>query len=415
MKRRRMRGGVAWAALLGFGLFAACGGDDDDTNGGDGDGDGDGDLGDGDFSFSGGFGDGDGDTGDGDSACGGEEVEAAPLKANVLLVVDTSTSMTQQPTGFTDTKWNTLVASLDVALPEVQDLLGLGLKMFPSGDSSEDACNLSSGIEVEVGAGAEVLGDIQDALEAETPEGQTPTAAALADALAYFQSSEGMALEGDNYVLLATDGGPNCNDMAADCTCASPGPVSMGNDACGEPTQCTTNLDGNAPCLADGSFDSCCLPSDRDLCLDDAGTLDAVTDLAEAGIKTIVLGMPGTEAYADVLDALAEAGGLPSGTSSPKYVKVDDAAGLTESLRSVTRNLVRSCEIALEEKPQNYNKVNVYLDGEVIPKDDDDGWKYDESTDPFTVVLTGPTCTEVEETGVEKITVEFGCDTIVVR
>ena len=55
----------------------------------------------------------------------------------------------------------------------------------------------------------------------------------------------------------------------------------------------------------------------------------------------------------------------------------------------------------------------MYLDGDVIPKDDDDGWMYDMSTDPVTIVLTGPTCTEVEETGVEKISVKYGCMTIV--
>jgi hypothetical protein len=69
----------------------------------------------------------------------------------------------------------------------------------------------------------------------------------------------------------------------------------------------------------------------------------------------------------------------------------------------------------LTDTPQSYNQVNVFLDGEVIPKDDDDGWMYDESTMPFTIILTGPTCTQVEEQGVENITVEFGCDTIVVR
>lgn len=344
----------------------------------------------------------------GADSCGGEDVEAAPLPAHVLLVIDRSGSMNETPEGFTMTKWETLVDSLDTALPEVEELLGLGLKLFPSGDTGTDVCSVESGVEVSVGPGPEQGPKIAEWLSSTQPGGDTPTAIALTDALEYFTAGAGKEVEGNRFVLLATDGGPNCNSAPqVDCTCDNP----VGKPECGVRDQCTVNFDPDNDFCQDEANGSCC--DTATLCLDDGGTKDAVSLLAQEGIKTIVLGMPGSESYTEVLDQLAVAGGLPSADESPRYNKVADPAGLTSALRSVTRNVIRSCEVELEAAPPRLDQVNVYLDGAVIPQDEDDGWIFAEGSKGKKVVITGETCNQVEKDGVEKVSVKFGCQTII--
>lgn len=103
-----------------------------------------------------------------------------------------------------------------------------------------------------------------------------------------------------------------------------------------------------------------------------------VEALHEAGVVTMVVGIPGSEFYGDVLDELAEKGGAPASADSPKYFKVDDPEALQEALDSLTIELVKTCELQLETEP---NEVNVYLDGAVVPQQGDDGWELDSSTD----------------------------------
>src|SRR6185369_9103602 len=97
-----------------------------------------------------------------------------------------------------------------------------------SGAMLSNSCEMPTGaaVVVPVQAGTKAAPLILAALDANPPEGGTPTAAALARALAYYTTGAGKTLKGEKYVLLATDGGPNCN---ADLTCAA--------------ATCTVNLD----------------------------------------------------------------------------------------------------------------------------------------------------------------------------
>jgi hypothetical protein len=405
-------------ALAGLPLFIACSDEEGDggamgQGGASGNGDGDLAIGDGDL----GVGDGDGGDGDGDE-CKGTSVEAEPVPVNVLLVVDTSQSMEGEIASDgkdNPTKWEAIVDALGTALPQVQDLISLGLKFFPSGDTEENVCSLDSGVEVDVQPGAEAFTKIESALSAQSPGGDTPTAAALADALDYFQNGKGKDLEGENIVLLATDGGPNCSDSPkVDCTCKDQSGPS-GKPECGVRKSCTLNIEESTPCSLDGDIGSCCLDDQERLCLDDGNTKNAVQDLADAGIKTIVLGMPGSEAYTDVLDELADAGGLALKGQDTKYVKVDDSEGLTSSIEDITRGVIKSCDIVLEREPPA-GSINVYIDGSVIPNDDaakKDGWYYVEGSEPPLIKIVGPTCDRVKDTGAEKISVRFGCETVI--
>ena len=421
MKNTHILRGVGIALVLSLAFSTACSSDDGGGKGGDGGAASTGKTTDGDSGIDlttgmSGDGEGDGDGGGDGKGCGGEDVEAMPIETQMLLLVDTSESMDGTPDGFEKTKWETLVDSLHVALPKVEDRIGMGLKMYPSGDTESDICSVETGIEVEVALSSENVTTILDELGSKSrtgsSQGDTPTAAALADALEYFESGPGKELGGNRYVLLATDGGPNCNDdPQVDCTCSG----DISDKSCGVREKCTVNIDPSeaaSACSLDGDLGSCCdVPT---LCLDDGGTIAAVTALAAAGIKTIVLGMPGSEAYEDVLDALAEAGGIPS-SGETKYERVDDPEELTTRLQKITVNLIRSCEIEVADPPSDANQVNVYLDGDIIFKDDEDGWMYPrEADDDYSVIeLVGPTCERVKSEGVGKISVKYGCDTII--
>lgn len=344
----------------------------------------------------------------GDGACGGEAVTAEEVKVNLLVIIDRSGSMNQTPDGFAETKWDTMVTSVQTALAGIQHKMSLGLLFFPDPlVESADGCGMTSGtdlpIEVQPGATAMPLitAKLQDA--ANRPAGNTPTADALAVAHAYFTTGPGAALEGEKHVLLALDGGPNCNE-AITCDAAA----------------CTTNIDRSAtdPQASSCPIDpaSCCGdgtdPALNKSCLDDARTIAQVESLAEAGIGTFVVGIPGSGEYAQVLDALAVAGGHSASATSPQYFEVTDAQELTATLVSITTNLVKICEFQLDRTPPDPNKVNVFIDGEVVPQEGDDGWEYDNSTNPPTIIIKGETCEQLKTEGAENVTFEFGCPTV---
>lgn len=336
--------------------------------------------------------------------CGVTSVEAKLRTVNMLLVIDKSGSMTD-PLGDTD-KWTALKSALGTALGHVADQVNFGLVLFPYealrtiplDNCDPDCCALPDGgaaVLVPVEAGSRAVGEIGYQLEATSPGGGTPTAAALGAALQYFTSGDGAALEGENYVLLATDGGPNCNDKLA-CTADT----------------CTTNLDGQCP---DGN---CCKDTDqRNLCLDDLSVLDQLGKLKDANIPTFVVGLPGTQQYSSYLDEFASADGLPSDNGMSHYYAVSDSdgvKGLVDVLESITTELVRSCDIALGQAPAKPDLVNVAIDCNVVPQDapDGSGWDFDMTPDPTSVILRGPVCDDLQANGAKRVDVLYGCPTV---
>jgi hypothetical protein len=328
---------------------------------------------------------------------------------SVLLVVDKSSSMSE--TGeFAEGRWKTLGSALESALEATSTRISYGLELFPFADDPEATpatCETPAGLEVLVPIvlGEDQTGAIASTLAAHAPAGGTPTADALARALDYFADGDGRELSGQRYVLLATDGGPNCN---ADLTC--------------EKESCTINRENEGAEAACGG--NCC---DADLdplgptnCIDDERTVARVEALAEAGIKTIVVGIPGTDFFADTLDAVAEAGGAPDPDGPRSYYRVtgaDGADGLTETLTRITTGLITTCRLQLTSTPADPDYeglLNVEIDGQEVPQAGDDGWSVDRTTTPPTVVLAGETCEYLETQGAERVSITYGCPTVVV-
>jgi hypothetical protein len=338
------------------------------------------------------------ESGAGGAGCGSTKVAADPPIVNVLLVVDKSLSMSGKPSGFDSDKWTTLRGALEATFEQTQDRVSYGLELYPysgtSGGALSGTCQMPPGdaVVVPIQAGGDAAPLILDALEDNPPDGDTPTAAALARALDYYTKGAGKALRGDKYVLLATDGGPNCNAELS----------------CGAET-CTVNMDGKCP----SAVGNCCdVEGGAESCLDQDESVAGVRALARAGIKTIVVGIPGTEAYADTLNALAAESGVENPSAPPAYFAVSaksGAAGLTDTLTRITTGLVTSCRLLLEEVPPVLNDVYVVIDGVQVERGGDDGWVYDHDVSPPAVVIQGATCDKLETDGAEYINITYGC------
>ncbi len=334
--------------------------------------------------------------------CGVTSVEASFSAANVLLVIDKSSSMDDQPDGFELKKWDALKAALEPALAAVQQEMSFGLLLYPFGEEAEipldcfeGCCEVPKGaaaVQVGIEPGPSSASKVMDALHATAPGGGTPTAAALDAALAYFTSGDGQDLKGDRFVLLATDGGPNCGSR--DTVCAA--------------DHCTPNLDGLCPaeqtncCAGEGAY-----------CLDDAAVVQKIQALADAGVPTFVIGIPGTETYAEYLNEFAVAGGVPSSSSS-EYYAVSAAGGvdaLTKTFIDITTHLVRSCEVELGRAVLDRRLVNVAVDCDIVPFEDGAGWDISDDA-PTTLRLSGEACESVTREGARRIDVVYGCPTV---
>lgn len=301
---------------------------------------------------------------------------------NMYFVLDRSGSMQA------DDKWSQVRVVVAQILRGLGPRANFGATVFPG--VSQDACAPAK----------EVLpispGDPPGATDGPTlkkllattsdaPSGGTPTAEALR---AVFESLR--KVTGKTFVILATDGGPNCNPTTA----------------CGADL-CQPNIEGFDSCTPTGP--SCCEDS-RVSCLDSAATLSAVTALKNAGYPVYVIGLPGTAAYGTLLDQLAVSGGTALQTS-PKYYKIastGDNTALLKTLKQIAAKIVATCEYKLKEAPAQADQVNVYLDEKVLPKDPVNGWKIEGAT----VTLLGQACEKVLAGDVLDVRIITGCPTV---
>ncbi len=332
-----------------------------------------------------------------DVNCGFNKIEADVRIVNMMLVVDKSKSMEKIPTGFTVNKWKALGTALQSALSGVASDINFGLTLYPDGANSDDvavACvsgDTADAVNVPIVAGAANLTKIISTITNTAPSGGTPTAAALRAAYDYYVNGPGKTLQGEKFVLLATDGGPNCNTL-----------LNCSND----PSVCTSNLDG-----ACGAA-NCCTGNAGFLCLDDSAVTIAIQALADKGIPTFVVGIPGTEAYATYLDAFAEAGGKVNPAGPEKYYAVAAGANgvqaLTDVFATITTQLVKTCDIPLASAPPNPDEVNVAIDCAVVPSGKGENWEVAIDGAATTLVLKGDTCEQVRR-GVQRVDVGYGC------
>lgn len=279
----------------------------------------------------------------------GTVVDALARPAKVMLALDRSGSMKTLPesdtqwgcaadptgNGYDPTgtcKWNqlkALVAGRGGLLEQGGSRARFGLAVYPETNGGADACGAGR-VEVEVPAVAgQSNAQIASVLDQTAPAGGTPSAATLQEiaADAAFASAEA-----SRYVVLVTDGQPNCNAAISACTSCTNG---------GDPTK---------------------MCGDVRNCLDDAGLVGSVTALRAKGIDTFVVGFGfGTASpqAAAVLDDAAVAGGRAL-DGERRYYQAGNAAELAEILETVGSYL-QPCIYELTPVPADPDQLQVVI------------------------------------------------------
>ncbi len=318
---------------------------------------------------------------------------------NIYFVLDTSGSMGN------DNKWRNVQLVIKNVVTSIGPRAKFGAATFPD-EHSLDQCTPGGEVfpptQGDSPAGTEgptavklltVLG--------ETPaNGGTPTAATLKAITPHL-----MSLPGKTYVILATDGGPNCNPTS-DCD-ASTCQYNIESDVLGQLFSCTPG--GWNCCGADAGG--------SEMCLDAQPTIDAVAALYAAGIQVFVVGAPGSEPYAQVLSELAMAGGTavpaPDGgipaAGAPLYyaVTTSDTSAFTVALSAVAAKITGTCTLQLDAIPPIPSLVNVFFNEDVLPQAGPDGWTLDGTT----VTILGKSCAEILDGSVLDVRVVAGCPT----
>lgn len=319
------------------------------------------------------------------TTCGCTDVPLFVDPPNMYFVLDHSASMADAG------KWDQVRTTITNLTRQIGQRARFGATIFPS-LANVDQCQ----------PGAEVMslrdgdppssskdGPTTTALLSAMypkPSGGTPTASTLRDVLGRVRS-----FQGKTFIILATDGGPNCNE-SANCTSAG----------------CMANIENaSSACTPNGP--NCCTGAEAANCLDAQPTTEAVRALQQAGFPVYVIGIPGSAPYASLLDDLAVAGGTAQSTS-PKYYRVDtvSSASLLGALRQVAAKIVATCTFELKDSPPDPNYVNVYLDEVVLPREPTNGWTLDGKT----VTLEGSACARVMNGDVLDVRIIAGCPSI---
>jgi hypothetical protein len=301
---------------------------------------------------------------DAQGLCGNTFLQATSDPPNIYFVIDRSGSMQEIVDG--RVKYDAVAAASVALVRRLGAQINVGAAVFPGPMvNPDDGC--VAGDEVfptrpgdplqtsACGVDGEVTRGFSRSISVPSGEGLvggTPTAATLTHLIPKLA-----ALPGKTVVILATDGGPNCNRAAM----------------CDE-SKCIPNIE-RYPSCAPGV--NCCSPSlgGPTACLDDVATLAAVTALAQRGIKTYVIGIPGSAPYAALLDDLARTGGTARpGDGGAVYYDVDRLTELDDILGAIGSTVILSCHLHLETPAKQMSLVNVYLDHQLVLYGAPDGW-----------------------------------------
>lgn len=279
---------------------------------------------------------------------------------DILLVTDISGSMCTpllgSPGGMT--KLALMKASLTALVTEWDSRVNFGMMLFPG----DGACGAGTVTNPIMPRNAVPISDRLATLNsglfacATMNTGATPTHISIDAARSYFASIPVNPV--GRYVILATDGLPNCGPMTPE----------------GETEETVEE------------------------------TITAIEALRTAGVNTYVLGF-GDFGGGDTLRRMAEAGGTMRAYNPRTAGELDMA--LEDIAAEVTP---ASCTVALDGPVRDPALFQVSFDGgALIPRDPTHsrGWDYDAATN--TITFYGAECTTVESGGVADIAIDFGC------
>ncbi len=333
------------------------------------------------------------------AACTGWQGEGESVPAILELVVDVSRSMLDDAPGAGrgTSKWDVTRDALTNAIDSLPNSIAVGLLLYPnvsrrSGSSSDLSCvdtNKMVSIAQLGPSGSAQRNALEDAIDDATIDQYTPTHDAYSYAL-----SEGLEPydgEGQKFMLLITDGAPTQ-------------PLSCGS----------TNVDG--------------VPTDP--------IIETVKEAADAGIKTFIIGSPGSEESASGEDmrpwlsrAASEGGTAADGCSDsgPVYCHMDMTAeenfaeALVAGLGKIAGQVVTECTYDFPSPPSGQT-IDPYLTNVILrwsdgsasllirddkdPEDCTEGWRL---TDDNKIELCGASCDQAKADKGASVSLSFGC------
>lgn len=328
-------------------------------------------------------------------ACGGSVFQLARNPPEVMLVLDRSGSMRRTteggtpgrdgvPANATD-RWTYTASAVNSVVMSTENDIRWGMKMYPScmpGTQSgsiypcaPNPCSIEGGYtSADLGRHASISGAIAGARPS-LNFGATPTGHAVKDAVERLLATQSPA---DKFLLLATDGAPNCMSL--------PNPSNNPTWPAGD--------DGDP---AQVQF-----------------AVAAVKAAKDAGIPVFVLGIAVSGATENdsvkrahaALNQLAEAGGRARNDATTKYYPATNEAALKEALAEIAAATV-SCTLPLTEPPPANAQARVDVDGTQVTEGATDGWVFGEGKK--SIILGGELCAKLKRGELKKTIVSFGC------
>jgi hypothetical protein len=303
-------------------------------------------------------------------ACTVQTLALAPVRPEVVFVLDRSTSMGWGLTGPAappPSRWTILVDALRAQLPRYDEASDMGALLYPA--EGGDRCTVAPDPQLDPGPGN--ASRLLELVGRSGPGGRTPTFDGLEAARRWFVAHPDVTHT--RAVVLATDGAPNCN----------------------------ASLDGRrCPCTGGAGLPVGACRGDDTLCLDDARTVAVIEDLARGGIPTYVIGIDGDPdpALSEVLTRMALAGERPNPLDpSRAFYSVRRPEDLGAAFDRIQASIV-SCTLAVLGTLPTDRGIAVTLDGVPLPRDPSrtEGWDFSDELEG-TIVLYGDTCARALE------------------
>jgi hypothetical protein len=304
--------------------------------------------------------------------CGAVNTPARQLPPDILILLDASGSMNDDADNNVcsngcgaSSKWALATSAINAVVAETDGSIRWGLKFFADTDAT---CGVGNNVAVPVGPDNASV--IASAIMGRTSANggvatgsRTPTRAAQNAGAAYLR---GLTDLNPRFLLLVTDGAPNC-------------------------------MPGNADSVAD----------------DSAGAVAAAAYAYASGIPTMVIGVStGASPTDTTLSDLAVAGGYPR-AGSPSYYPVSSAAELAAALHALI-DVTPDCIFALPIAPAGGDyRFGIVVNGTEIPRDTThvNGWDLTDASQTA-IEIYGPICDAVKAGQVTSVQVVIKCSTI---
>jgi len=314
--------------------------------------------------------------------CHEDNFEIAVQPVDLLIVLDRSNSMCD------DGYWDPMGKAIKQVVNQMLGRIRFGLMVFPTLECHSITHQCDGPFEP-----SEIprvkIGGSEDWIKMNVGPGGvgccggTPTAETLITSLDYLDAvNDGY----EKYVLLATDGAPNCND------------------ALSAPCECTTG-----DCTDNG-----------EMCLDDQATIDAADAMYQAGYPVYVLSIGSMSQWTDVMDDIASAGGTGTFYNAQSDEFVEKLNEITGQVISCDYNV--DWETLPEDASTDPSLVNLYCkENETEEADDDNIIKFDKGcangggwdwSDDDTITFCPDACEDLKSGACEIIMATFGCKSV---